>query len=184
MKTRNPDLPHSAPGSLRTSDIVAAYTLLRIIVGVNYFNHGFTRLGNIPGFVSGMVERFQDTFLPTFLVQINAFIVSPVELIVGILITIGLFTRSALIATLLLMVMLMYGATLIQSWDTAASQLIYDLILAILLAGLGYNTVSVDRWLQKRGQTPAQAVQNSGQNLMRVARRILLRKPRHRNYRA
>ncbi|MGF1489728.1 MAG: DoxX family protein [Prochloraceae cyanobacterium] len=138
---------------LRKKDIVAAYTLLRIVVGVNYFNHGFVRLGNMGGFIDRMVETMQDTYLPEFLVRINAAIVTPVELVVGFLITIGLFTRNALIVCFCLMVMLMYGITLIQNWSTATDQLVYNICLFILLAGLGYNTVSIDNYLKnKRGK--------------------------------
>ncbi len=135
---------------LRKKDIVAAYTFLRIVVGVNYFNHGFVRLGNMGGFIDRMVETMKDTYLPEFLVRINAAIVTPLELIVGLLIAIGLFTRSALIACFCLMIMLMYGITLIQNWSTATDQLVYNICLFILLAGVGYNSVSVDSWLRNK----------------------------------
>jgi thiosulfate dehydrogenase [quinone] large subunit len=136
--------------SLRRNDVVLAYTFLRVILGVNFFNHGFTRIGNIPGFVNGMVETFQDTFIPPFLVQINAFLVSPVELVFGLLLAIGLLTRLSLVVLLGLMFVLMYGVTLLQNWDAATSQLIYDALLCTLLAGLTFNDFSVDRWRQGR----------------------------------
>ena len=136
--------------SLRTRDIVAAYTLLRIVVGINYFNHGATRIFNIPGFIDSMVNTMQDSWIPEFLVRINAALVPPVELIVGVLMIIGLFTRGALIACFILMAVLMYGITIIQNWDGASSQLIYNIILFILLAGLSFNRVSVDAWLKNK----------------------------------
>jgi thiosulfate dehydrogenase [quinone] large subunit len=129
---------------LNSADGAIAYLLLRIVVGVNYFNHGFVRINNMGGFADAMVKRFKDTFLPEPMVYLTGLAVSPVELIVGVLITLGWLTRSALIVTLGLMIVLMYGVTLLQDWDTAASQLIYDLILFVLLAGLGYNIYSVD----------------------------------------
>lgn len=135
---------------LKTRDIVAAYTLLRIVVGVNYFNHGFTRIFNIPGFMDAMVTTMQDSWIPEFLVRINAALVPPVELIVGALITIGLFTRGALIACFVLMIVLMYGVTIIQNWDAASSQLIYNIVLFILLAGVSFDRVSVDGWLRHK----------------------------------
>ena len=141
------------PG-LKTRDVVAAYTLLRIVVGINYFNHGATRIFQIPGFIDSMVNTMQDSWIPEFLVRINAALVPPVELIVGALITIGLFTRGALIACFVLMIALMYGVTIIQNWDTAGSQLIYNLVLFILLTGVGFDRISVDAWLRikKRAQ--------------------------------
>ncbi|MDJ0714193.1 MAG: DoxX family protein [Prochloraceae cyanobacterium] len=163
---------------LRTRDIVAAYTLLRIVVGIGYFNIGFGKIGNIPGFMNAMVERMQDSFLPEILVRINAAIVPPVELIVGLLITIGLFTRSALIACFCLMVMLMYGITIIKDWDTAANQLIYNITLFILLAGVGYNTISIDGWLsRKRTQKrPVDPVDRKQESVTRFVKNFSSRK--------
>ena len=145
---------------LRRGDIILAYTFLRLIVGINYFNHGFTRLGSIPGFVEGMVDKFQGTFIPEILIRINAALVPPVELVVGLLITIGLLTRSALIACFCLMLILMYGVTLVQDWQVAGGQLTYNLALFILLAGLGFNTISVDSWWQKRRQSARDSLSN------------------------
>jgi thiosulfate dehydrogenase (quinone) large subunit len=138
---------------LRERDIATAYALLRIVVGVNYFNHGFTRLGDIPGFVNSMVEKFQGSFIPEALVRVGAIPVSPLELVVGLLIAIGLFTRGALIVCFALMVMLMYGVTAIQDWDTATSQLIYCIVLFILLAGNNFNTFAIDSFLRRRRMT-------------------------------
>lgn len=136
----------------KTRDIVAAYTLLRIVVGINYFNHGATRIFNIPGFMDSMVNTMQDSWIPEFLVRINAALVPPVELIVGALIIIGFWTRGALIASFILMAILMYGITIIQNWDGASSQLIYNIVLFILLAGLNFNRISVDSWLKNRSR--------------------------------
>ncbi|EAZ92008.1 DoxX family protein [Crocosphaera chwakensis] len=150
MLDSKPTINNKPQISLRTKDIVAAYTLLRIVVGVNYFNHGFTRIFDVPSFINRMVNTMQDSGIPEFLVRINAGLVPPVELIVGVLITVGFLTRSALIACFVLMIILMYGITIIQNWDGASSQLIYNIILFILLAGLNFNKVSVDNWLRNR----------------------------------
>ncbi|MCH2246569.1 MAG: DoxX family protein [Crocosphaera sp.] len=145
-----PTINNQPQVSLRTKDIVAAYTLLRIVVGVNYFNHGFTRIFDVPSFINAMVNVMQDSGIPEFLVRINAALVPPVELIVGILITVGFLTRSALIACFILMIILMYGITMIQNWDGASSQLIYNIVLFILLAGVNFNRFSIDDWLKNK----------------------------------
>lgn len=142
---------------VRRVDIVLAYTFLRVIVGVNYFNHGATRIGNLSGFMDSMGAAMADAWMPAALVRINAALVPPVELIVGALLIVGLVTRGALIACLALMVMLMYGVTIVQNWDTAASQLIYDIILVALLAGLGFNQISLDRQIFGKGQEKSQS---------------------------
>lgn len=129
---------------LRNSDISMAYVLLRIIVGINYFNHGFTRMGNIPGFMNAMVGAMEGAWMPEPLVRLTAFFVSPVELIFGLFLILGLFTRISLIVLFVLMAILMYGVTIVQNWDSASSQLIYNIVLFILLAGVGYNRWALD----------------------------------------
>lgn len=150
-----------APRPLNPRDITTAYTFLRVIIGICYFNIGFNRIGNMSGFVDGMVQMFADTYMPTFLVQINAFLVTPIELIAGLLLIFGLFTRAALIALLAVMVVLIYGVTLVQNSDLANSQLMYDLLLCILLAGLRFNTFSLDGWWQRQRQGAATLPQES-----------------------
>ena len=135
---------------LRRRDIILAYTFLRIVLGVNFFNHGFTRMGNIPGFAQSMVDMFNNTFVPEILVRVPAMAVPIVELIGGALVTLGLATQAALITLFGLMIVLMYGVTLIQNWDAAGSQLIYCLVLFILIASNSFNTFSLDRVISRR----------------------------------
>ena len=135
---------------LRRRDIILAYTFLRIVLGVNFFNHGFTRMGNIPGFAQSMVDLFNNTFVPEVLVRVPAMAVPIVELIGGALVTLGLATQAALITLFGLMIVLMYGVTLIQNWDAAGSQLIYCLVLFILIASNSFNTFSLDRVISRR----------------------------------
>lgn len=96
---------------LKPKDLALAYLFLHLLLGVNFFNHGFTRIGNIPGFVEETVKTLDGSYFPETLVRINAFLVPIAELAVGILITLGLATRLALVITFALMVMLMMGVT-------------------------------------------------------------------------
>ncbi|MDX2229884.1 MAG: DoxX family membrane protein [Leptolyngbyaceae cyanobacterium bins.349] len=142
---------HTAPG-LRRNDVAIAYILLRIIFGINFFNHGFTRLGDIGGFAQSMADLFKDTAMPANLVWLVGAIVPPVELIIGILLILGLATRGALVAGFVLMMVLQGGVTILKQWDTAASQLIYCLVFFLLLASLGFNAFSLDAVLRRRKQ--------------------------------
>ncbi len=134
----------------RPQDAMIAYTLLRVVFGVNFFNHGLTRLGNIPGFAESMVGMYKDTFVPAILVRLPAYAIPPLELTIGLLLILGLATRGALIAGFCLMIMLMSGVTLLQDWDTATSQLIYCLVFFVLLALNRLNTVSVDHFRSRQ----------------------------------
>ena len=135
---------------LKATDVAWAYVLLRIVVGINYFNHGFTRMGNIPGFMDAMVGAMEGAWMPEPLVRLTAVFVSPVELIFGLFLILGLFTRISLIVLFVLMAILMYGVTIVQNWDSASSQLIYNIVLFILLAGVGYNRFALDNVLFTR----------------------------------
>ncbi len=138
--------------SLKPKDLALAYLFLRLLLGVNFFNHGFTRIGNIPGFVEETVKTLDGSYFPEPLVRINAFAVPIIELVVGILITLGLATRLALIVTFALLVMLMMGVTSVQNWQAAGTQLVYGIVLFILLATCQYNIFSLDRWWRKQNK--------------------------------
>ncbi len=137
------------PIFLKRQDVTLAYTLLRIVFGINFFVHGLVRIGNMGGFIQSMVERFQE-LAPSFLIVPFAAVTTPIELISGFLMIIGLQTRNAIIAGFVLMMPLMFGVCLLQEWDTASSQLIYCLVFFILLAGCSLNTISIDKILRNR----------------------------------
>ena len=138
------------PIFLKRKDVTLAYTLLRIVFGINFFVHGLVRVNNMGGFIQSMVERFQDIAVPSFVILIFAALITPVELVSGFLMIIGLQTRNAIIAGFLLMMPLMFGVCLLQQWDTASSQLIYCLVFFILLAGCSLNTISVDQLIRNK----------------------------------
>ncbi len=142
----------------KPKDLALAHLFLRLLLGVNFFNHGFTRIGNIPGFVEETVKTLSGSYFPEPLVRINAFLVPVIELVVGILITFGLATRLALVVTFALMVMLMMGVTSIQNWQAAGSQLVYGIVLFILLATCQYNIFSFDSWWRKRNKDKTSAI--------------------------
>ena len=137
------------PIFLKRQDVTLAYTLLRIVFGINFFVHGLVRIGNMGGFIQSMVERFQD-LAPSFVILPFAALTTPIELISGFLMIIGLQTRNAIIAGFVLMMPLMFGVCRLQEWDTASSQLIYCLVFFILLAGCSLNTISIDKILRNR----------------------------------
>ncbi|ASC73557.1 hypothetical protein XM38_045260 [Halomicronema hongdechloris C2206] len=158
---------------LRATDISLAYGLLRLVIGINYFNHGVTRLGNIPGFMDAMASAMADAWMPEVLVRSTAALVPLVELLVGLCLILGLFTRTALVVTFILMAILMYGVTVVQNWDAAASQLIYTIVLFMLLAGEGYNRFTLTGWLRRRRQSQEMAQADLRDSPMRRINQML-----------
>jgi thiosulfate dehydrogenase [quinone] large subunit len=113
-----------------------AYLLLRLITGLDFFMHGFARIftgTHLSGFAQGMAKSMASTPLPSSLALATGYAIPCVELLIGALLLLGLFTRAALTLALLLMLVLMFGIGLKQDWNVAGSQLLYGLILSILL---------------------------------------------------
>ena len=138
--------PRSARGS---SDLVWAYTILRLLFGVNIMLHGLSRLiGGRPAFLAYLTHYFEKTtFVPPSLLSLMATVLPWVETTLGLLLLIGLGTRFALIAGGLVLTVLAIGSNLAQDWGVAGLQLIYAFIYYYLLAHLEQNRYSVDALL-------------------------------------
>jgi thiosulfate dehydrogenase [quinone] large subunit len=113
-----------------------AYVLFRLLTGLDFFGHGFARIftgSHLSGFAQGMVKSMASTPLPSSLTLASGYAIPCVELLIGILLLLGLFTRYTLILAFLLMFVLMFGITLKQEWNIAMQQLMYGLVLFLLL---------------------------------------------------
>jgi thiosulfate dehydrogenase [quinone] large subunit len=132
------------------TDASLAYLLLRATIGANILIHGVTRILNGPGqFASALAQGFHSTPLPPSLVVGFAMALPWIEAAIGIFVLLGLFSRVALSAGALLILVLTFGSTLHQDWEVAGLQLIYAAIYAGLLAFRRYDAYSLD-WLLNR----------------------------------
>jgi len=123
--------------------------LLRLAIGASMFGHGLVRLPKLAGFSSWMVGSFEKSMLPLALVRPFSYALPILEFTVGLLLITGLFTKASLIAGALIMVALIFGTTLIESWDAITSQLIHAAFFAVLLQFVQYNTYAVDSLLKR-----------------------------------
>ena len=131
---------------MKMSDQFLAYLLLRLTMGINFIFHAIPRfLKGVGGFRDKMVADFSQTPLPSFFVYAFGTVLTYIELIIGILLTIGLFTRYTLVSASLLMIALMVGTSFQQKWDVVASQLMYSIIFFVLVWTQQSNFYSVDR---------------------------------------
>lgn len=113
------------------------------------FGHGLVRLPKLAGFSHWMVGSFEKSMLPLSLVTPFSYALPILEFAVGLLLITGLFTKAALITGALVMVILIFGTTMIESWDAITSQLIHAAFFAVLLQFREYNTLAVDQLLKK-----------------------------------
>ena len=109
------------------------YLLLRLLLGMSFFGHGLVRLPKLEKFSAWMVQSFEKSILSPALVTPFSYILPFAELITGLLLLIGLFTRGALVAGAGIMLILIFGTSMIEDWGAIPSQLIHGTIAAYLL---------------------------------------------------
>ena len=125
--------------------IILSYAALRITLGTTFLFHGITRfVSGWRAFADQMVQGFKGTFLPEFMVRPFALSVPPVELILGLLLILGLFTRWTLVAGGLWMLALVLGTTIKQDYPVIAVQLLYALLFFVLQVWVPSNRLSLD----------------------------------------
>ena len=128
-----------------------AYALMRLALGVNIFGHGFFRmLAGTSAYAHGAVQGMDKGPLPHALSFGFLYATPVIELVLGLLLTLGLFTRFALAAGALFMIALTFGTTSTQNWNAAGTQLLYSLAYFALLWLLEANTLSLDALLHRR----------------------------------
>jgi thiosulfate dehydrogenase [quinone] large subunit len=134
-----------------------AYLFLRLTLGINILMHGLARiLSGLAPFADGMAKQFAGTSIPPALVHAFAIALPWTELFIGLLILVGLWTRTALALGALEIVALTLGISFTQNWSVAGLQLIYAIVYAILLAFGEFNRWSVDGWRDRsRRSRPA-----------------------------
>jgi thiosulfate dehydrogenase [quinone] large subunit len=122
-----------------------AYLLMRLALGVNIFGHGFFRLlSGLSAFVHGAAIPIDKGPLPHSLTIDFLYAVPFIEVALGLLLIVGLWTRIALILGQLNMIGLVVGVTSVQNWTTATTQLEYSFVFFAMLWLVEANTISVD----------------------------------------
>jgi thiosulfate dehydrogenase (quinone) large subunit len=119
-----------------TAEHRQAYLLLRVFTGLDFFCHGFARIftgTHLAGFAQGMAKGMATSPLPPSLTIATGYAIPPIELLIGLMLLLGLFTRFALTLAFLLMLVLVFGVGMKQDWTAASQQLIYALVLFVLL---------------------------------------------------
>lgn len=117
-----------------------SFLFLRLGIGVSMFGHGAVRLPKINQFSAGMVEQFEKSLFPAWIVLPYSYLVPVAEFVIGMLLLPGLFTKQALVAGAILMLTLMLGTSFIENWNALPSQMIHLAYFAVLLAFVQYDT--------------------------------------------
>ena len=129
-------------------DASRAYALLRLTLGLNICLHGVVRwMAGLGSFARSLIPMFQKTPLPEWSVYGFGLVLPVLEALIGTAVALGFRTRAALFAGAFLMLVLTFGSTLRQDWQTVGIQLTYSFIYCLLLAGARYDHYCLDRLL-------------------------------------
>ena len=109
------------------------YLLVRLAVAISLFGHGLVRLPKLNIFSNWMIKSFESSMLPKLLVIPFSYTLPIAEFIIGTLLILGLFTKTALVMGGIVMLMLVLGTCLIENWEALPSQMIHVAFIAILL---------------------------------------------------
>jgi thiosulfate dehydrogenase [quinone] large subunit len=127
-----------------------SYALLRIALGLNICLHGIVRWTvGLRNFAKSMLPMFQKTALPVWSVYGFGYVLPIVEAVIGACVLFGFQIRRALISGSVLMLVLTFGSILRQDWPTVGIQLTYSLVYSLLLAGIRFNSYSIDLQLSR-----------------------------------
>ena len=127
-------------------DIRLAYTAFRLTLGVNIFFHGAMRLiTGLEAWVNMQAMAFEnDPLLPMWSVRAFLFVLPFIEVVLGALTALGLYTRWALIGGSAMMFVLVFGNLTRQDWGTVGNNMHYVLYYALMIAALRYNAFALD----------------------------------------
>ncbi|MDR6804812.1 thiosulfate dehydrogenase [quinone] large subunit [Dyadobacter sp. BE34] len=125
------------------------FLLLRLGIGISMFGHGLVRLPKLNAFSQWMVGSFAKSMLPAELVRPFSMVLPFAELVIGFLLLIGLFTEPALISGAILVLLLLFGTSMVENWEAIPSQLIHLIFFAVLLQFIASNSWSLDKILNR-----------------------------------
>ena len=112
--------------------------LLRLSLGTLFFVAALNKFlgeGGASGASRWIIGEFRETYLPWFLVAPFAYVLPYVEIVLGALLILGLFTRWALTFCGLLLISLAMGKAVTHDYATVSQNLNYVLLAA---AGLWF----------------------------------------------
>lgn len=132
------------------SNQALAYFFLRITMGTNLVIHAWVKLGKayLP-FIEKTRDDFGTSGLPDVIVSPLAHAIPWAELLIGITLLFGVYTRLSIIAAHVLMIVLISGQCFLMQWNTVGIQLIYSALFTWLLYKGKQNELSLDQILKR-----------------------------------
>jgi thiosulfate dehydrogenase [quinone] large subunit len=125
------------------------YFVARALMGFNIFMHGVVRVPKLEEWSRATADQFEATILPDQLVTMTTLAIPCIELVVGICLMFGLFTRFGIVLGWFLIFTLMLGSSLLEEWGNVFTQNLYGLYFVGLFLFVPRNYYSLDRLIRK-----------------------------------
>jgi len=129
---------------MKLNNFELAFVLGRLLLGLNFLMHGLVRLPKLAVFSAGIGKEFAAAPLPPALVSAYAHALPFAEGGIGLLLLLGLWTRPALVAAMLVIMSLVVGSSLLEKWSLVGDQLLYGLYIITLVLHLQRNRLCLD----------------------------------------
>lgn len=126
-----------------------SFLLLRLAIAISMFGHGLVRLPKLTTFSNWMVGSFENAILPKIIVTPFSYILPIAEFAIGLFLLLGIFTKPSLVAGAIVMLILLFGTSMIENWEAIPSQLIHIAFFALLLHFADYNSWAIDTLIKK-----------------------------------
>jgi thiosulfate dehydrogenase [quinone] large subunit len=126
-----------------------SFLLLRLAIAISMFGHGLVRLPKLATFSNWMVGSFENSMLPKIIVTPFSYILPIAEFAIGLFLLLGIFTKPSLVAGAVVMLILLFGTSMIENWEAIPSQLIHIAFFALLLHFADYNSWAIDTLIKK-----------------------------------
>jgi len=126
-----------------------SFLLLRLAIAISMFGHGLVRLPKLATFSNWMVGSFENSMLPKIIVTPFSYILPIAEFAIGLFLLLGIFTKPSLVAGAVVMLILLFGTSMIENWEAIPSQLIHIAFFALLLHFADYNSWVIDTLIKK-----------------------------------
>lgn len=126
-----------------------SFLLLRLAIAISMFGHGLVRLPKLAAFSNWMIGSFENSMLPKIIITPFSYILPIAEFVIGLFLLLGIFTKPSLVAGAVVMLILLFGTSMIENWEAIPSQLIHVAFFALLLHFADYNSWAIDTLIKK-----------------------------------
>lgn len=128
-----------------------SYFFVKLPMALSLLGHGLVRLPKLQVFSDWMVGFMAKSYLPELMIRGFSYLVPFVEVLTGVLLLLGFFTRQTIYLALALMALFVFGNTTIENWEAITSELLHAAYLVALLYLIPHDRFSVDWCRSKKG---------------------------------